>query len=119
MTNKCWSFDEESYSYDTLGDLIEANADEIKVGSIVYVADKIKPDVRRYVDAHAVIEGMQERYYDDCGIDDEPATWPDVSMHDMSELEKMIAEFVERVSPPSFWIVRDVKEYVVTAEDLS
>ena len=116
MTNAIWSYDGEVFQYENLGELLDNYVNVIDIGDVVYVADAYTPDVRRYVDAHAVVENMQERYYDDCG--EECDAWPDLSNNSMNTLARVIAEFIEAHDPPKFWVVRGVKEYVITAEDL-
>lgn len=117
MNDKCYSFDEENFSYDSLGELIDNNADEIVVGSIVYVADKHKLKVSRYVDVEALLEQMNEWVYDSYA-DEGADKWPDLSVSETKVLEEMIANYIEKVSPPNFYGVRNVKSYIITAEDL-
>lgn len=121
MTNKIYSFDGETFQYDTLTELIKdinsCDEGDVTVGSIVYVAEKHRPKVASLVDVEALLEQMSEWSYDTHGCD-EADMWPDLSTSESKELSRMIAEYIEKVSPPSFWIVRDVKEYIVTAEDL-
>jgi hypothetical protein len=117
MTDKIYSYDGEMFQYETLGELIDNYADEICIGDVVYVAEKRRPRVASYIDVGAMLEQMCEWAYDshDC---EESDAWPDLSVSETNELEKMIAEYIEKVSPPTFWLVQNVKEYIVQEGDL-
>lgn len=117
MTNKTWSRDGECFQYDSLAELFDNYADDICIGDTVYVAEKHKPKVARLVDVEALLEQMNEWSYDTHGCE-EADKWPDLSVSETNELERIIAEYIEKVSPPTFWIVRNVREHTITKDDL-
>ena len=117
MTNQIFSYDGECFQYDSLGELCDNYSGGICIGDTVYVAEKHKPKVARLVDVEALLEQMSEWSHDTHGCE-EADKWPDLSTGETNELERIIAEYVEKVSPPKFWIVRNVREIVITEEDL-
>ena len=117
MTNTIWSYDGEVFQYENLRELLDNYADGIAIGDTVYVAEKHKPKVARLIDVEALLEQMNEWSYDTHGCE-EADKWPDLSTGETNELERIIAEYVEKVSPPNFWVCRNVREIVITAEDI-
>lgn len=112
---ECWSADEECFNAETLGDLLDGN-DELEAGHTVWVGDALPPDAASYIDADSVIEQMGERAMDDCGECAED--YPDVTAEARRELDDALKAWARKHCTPRFWQVRNVREYVLTAEDV-
>jgi hypothetical protein len=114
---ECWSVDEECFDAAGLGDLIGSHHDELEVGTTVYVADAVTPDPADYIDVDGILEKMGERAGDDCGeyADD----YPDVSKDARQELEDVLKTWARKHCTPRFWKVKNVREYILTADDLT
>lgn len=114
-THECWSRDNEWFGCTSLGELIDEN-DDFEVGQIVFVADAEPADTSGLVDAGDVIEMLGERAYDNYGESAED--WPDVSPEQKKELDDLLQGWIEKNAPARFWSVTNVREYVLTADDL-
>jgi hypothetical protein len=113
-TRKCWSADNERFNCETLGDLLDEDG-ELEPGRIVYVADAVPPTIRHLCDADDVLETiacrahyMAGEYADDCAsVGDEAKT----------ELNTLLANWIEKHCSLNFWTVCNAKEYVLTEAD--
>ena len=114
-TGEYWSHDGERFSYDTLGELLDCN--ELQVGDTVYTGDGETPDPAGWVDADDIIEQLACRAYDDCG--EVAEDYPEVSKEAKAELESLLEAWVRKHCTPTFYMIKDVQEYVITAEDLA
>jgi hypothetical protein len=115
--HECWSVDVETFRSESLGDLIDRHSGELEVGQTVYVGQSVRPDPARYVDADTVIEQMGELAYDDCSESAED--FPDVTKEARQELEDLLKAWATKHCTVTFWQVLNVREYVLTAEDLA
>ena len=113
--NKCWSADNETFNCETLGELIDNNADELKPGVTVYVADAEPPNIALLCDANDVLEtigcradDMANEYAEDCAR---------VSAEAKVELNALLAGWIQKHCSLNFWTVRNAKEYVLTEAD--
>lgn len=122
MTEKkeCWSSDEETFNADSLEELIEMGTGmpgDFEVGDMVYAGDAVTPDPADYIDADGILEQMGERANDDCGeaADD----YPDITPEAKQELEDVLKAWARKHCTPRFWKVKNVREYILTAEDFT
>lgn len=115
-SSECWSVDQEDFNARSLAELIENNI-ELHAGQIVYVGTAISPTADQLCDADDLIEMMGDRAHDIGGeyADD----YPDVSQEAKTELNALLASWVTRHCPPSFYTVGGIKQYKLLESDLS
>lgn len=111
----CWSADESDFSADSLGELLDNN-DDINIGDVVYYAEKKPPSAYDLCDADLVLEQIQ------CSADDIGGEYAedfsDVSQEAKDELGNILAAWVTKHCNINFWTVKNIKEYIVTADDI-
>lgn len=114
-TEECWSANEEDYNSTSLGELLDRN-DHLVVGDTVWRAEATAPGARELFDANDAMEMMRDRACDIAGEygDD----YPNVSDHDVAELNALIVAWIDRNAPPSFYTVTNPQPYILTADDL-
>jgi hypothetical protein len=115
-SDEYWSRDEEHFSYETLGELLDCN-DDLEVGDTVYTGNGITPDPAEWVDADDVIEQLACRAYDESGEFAED--YPEVSEEAKAELDELLAAWARKHCTPTFYLINNVREYEITAEDLA
>ncbi len=110
-----WSRDGQTFNYDTLGELLDSN-DDVQEGDIVHVGTANVPDPAEWVDADDIIEQLACRGDDNCGelADD----YPEVSKEAKAELQDVLEAWARKYCTPSFWMIEDDREYIITAEDV-
>lgn len=113
---ECWSIDNECFNAVCLGELVDSNSDDIVVGTVVYKGDAVSADISSLLSAEDIVEMLSERAYDEYG--EAAEDYPDVSKEEMAELDKLLQGWIEKCCKPTFYSVRNVKEYVITEEDL-
>jgi hypothetical protein len=118
MQEQVWSHDGEYFAYDSLGELLDNYGDDISYGSSVYVGDKVDAykDSLHLVDADDVVEMISERTWDNFGECAED--YPNVGKEALEELNNMLKGWIEKHCKPSFYWIKNVREYVVTEEDI-
>lgn len=114
-TDEYWSRDEENFSYANLGELLDSH-DDLEIGDTVYVGRGETPDPGEWVSADDVIEQLACRAYDECR--EYAEDYPDVSKEAKAELDGLLAAWAHKHCAPSFYKIKSVREYQVTAEDL-
>lgn len=112
---ECWSTDEETYSYDTLGELLDCN--ELVAGDIVYVGHAIDHDPTWWFDADQVIEAIGEAAHGDAG--EHAEDYPDVTDEAKAELQTLLDAWITKHCTPSFYRVENSRQYVLTDEDVA
>lgn len=112
---ECWSVDEENFRYDSLQDLLDSN-DELQAGDVVYVGNAKHPKPEQLCDADDIIEMMKDRAWDIVG--EYAEDYPEVSDEAHKELDDFIKSWIMKHCPPDFYTVTDVREYILTKEDL-
>ena len=115
IPNECWSRDEEHFSYETLGELLDCN-DDLQVGDTVYTGNGVTPDPAEWVDADDVIEQLACRAYDECGEFAE--TYPEVSKEATAELQTLLETWARKYCTPTWYMVKNVREHEITFEDI-
>lgn len=112
-----WSSNEEDYSYESLAELIDCEYFSISddlVGQTVYYGEAVPPSTQ-FITATDIIDMISEQAYDQGGEYSED--YPDCSPQDIKDLEEFITEWQNRFTP-RWWTVKNVKEYILTEEDL-
>lgn len=113
-----WSHDNETFNCTDLGELLDQMVcdEELQAGRVVYYGEPVEPR-RIWVDADSVIEDIENRAYDDGGEHTED--FPNVSPEAKAELDAFLKEWQETHCKPTWWAVRNVKEYTLTTEDIA
>jgi hypothetical protein len=110
-----WSRNGEDFNYDSLGDLIDSEGGDIEAGDTVSFGVAVSPSAN-FVSADEVIDMIGDRAYDIAG--EHADDFPCVTDEAKSELSSFLTEWQAKHCVPTFWTVRNVKEYKVTAEDI-
>ena len=116
IPDETWSANEELFNCDSLGELLDEN-DDLEVGATVWKGEKFPINTAGYVDASDIIEMLGERAYDDVGEFAED--WPDVPDEARQELDALLSEWISKHCTATFYRVRNVVEYKLTAEDFA
>lgn len=111
-----WSRNEEHYLYESLGELLDDH-DDIEAEDTVHYGTAEIPNPTDWVDAEDVIEQLACRAQDECG--EWAEDYPDVTVEAKVELTELLETWVVKYCQPTFWTIKDVKTYEVTAEDLA
>jgi hypothetical protein len=113
---ECWSINEEGFSHDSLAELLD-NHPELEAGSRVFVGEAAHPALNRLIDSDDVIVQMGDRADDIAG--EYADGYPDVSAEDKAELDALLATWIEKACPPTFYEVKNVRAYVITEQDIA
>jgi len=113
---ECWSVNEEGFSYDSLAELLD-NHPELVAGSRVFVGEAAHPALNRLIDSDDVIDQMSDRADDIAG--EYADGYPDVSAEDKAELDTLLAAWIAKSCPPTFYEVKNVRVYIITEQDIS
>jgi len=114
---EAWSTNNEDFNYSSLEDLIDSNSGELAVGQTVYVGDGRKPKVSEFCDADDVIGIIQNKGYD-IGGDYAEGLIDSISAEAEQELNELLKNWMEKHVAINFYTVHNVREYVLTSEDL-
>ena len=114
---EAWSTNNEDFNYQSLEDLINSNSGELEVGQTVYVGDGKRPELSELCNADKVIELIEIR---GCDIGGEYAEgfMDNISSEAEQELEELLKSWMEKHVTINFYTVHDVREYVLTENDL-
>jgi len=75
----------------------------------VWVGENIKRPTEFFVLGNHIIESIQEQAYEEAG--EYAESWlENLPKEKISELEKVIADWIDANDPPHFWTVTNVKE---------
>jgi hypothetical protein len=117
-----WSANgEDWHNISSLDDLIRESADDLtplKAGYTVCVGSIHYQDPAGFTDPNAVLDGMQEvARQSDAGewVDDYPN--PGDVAH--AELSDLLESWARKHCRPDFYLVKEVREYTITAEDMA
>ncbi|UXV17554.1 hypothetical protein N4P55_16815 [Pseudomonas fluorescens] len=116
IPDETWSANEELFNCDSLGELLDEN-DDLEIGATVWKGEKFPVNIAGYVDVGDVIEMLGERAYDDVGEFAED--WPDVPDEARQELDALLSAWISKHCTATFYCVRNVVEYQITAEDMA
>ena len=110
-----WSSDEETFNYDSLDELI-AMDDDLEAGRTVYYGEA-EAIGTNFVDADDVIEDIANRAYAEGG--EHAEDFPDVSAEAKKELDDFLIAWQAKYCVPTFYRIRNVKEYTITEADIA
>lgn len=111
---ECWSHNEEDFNAQSLGELIDTH--ELQPGATVWVGEAVHPEPSSLFNTDWLIENMGEAAYDIAG-EHGGEDYPNVSDEQVAELEALVVGWIAKCAPPTFWTVKNVRPYVLTAED--
>lgn len=119
-----YSYDEETFNYDTVDEAVEAlieHDDSIKVGDIISVqsGESVPVDVKHYVPD--IIECISESSYDDMGefADNFPDASKEVEQEIQTEVEDLVSKLFEKHNlNPSFYKIKNEKTIDVRITNL-
>ena len=111
-----WSQNGETFCAESLGELIWDY--DIQEGCTVYFGESEPFEASNFASgaADGVIELIGDRALDEAGefADD----YPNVTADARKDLQDFIDQWAEKHCKPDFWIVKNVKEHVVTSDDI-
>ncbi len=117
-----WSANgEDWHNYSSIEELIrESEHDfiDLEVGSEVYVGIAHYYDPATFVDHESLIQGMNDNAaQSDAGewVD----AWPEPGKDAEAELKAMLEAWARRHCAPDFYVVQNVRTYIITAEDIA
>jgi hypothetical protein len=111
---ECWSHNEEDFSAQSLSELIDTH--ELQPGETVWVGEAVHPEPSSLFSTDWLIENMGKAAYDIAG-EHGGEDYPNVSDEQVAELEALVVGWITKCAPPTFWTVKNVRPYVLTAED--
>ena len=111
---ECWSHNEEDFNAQSLGELVDTH--ELAPGATVWVGEAVHPEPSSLFSTDWLIENMGEAAYDIAG-EHAGEDYPNVSDEQVAELEALVVGWIAKCAPPTFWTVKNVRPYVLTAED--
>lgn len=109
----CYSYDGDLYSGDFDNPLAAAAEvfDGIPDRDTVHVGESVRAPTTDYVSADWIIDDIANRAYEECG--EVAEDW----LHGLSqdaavkaELEKLVADFIDKHERPTFWKVENVRQ---------
>lgn len=110
-----WSRNNEDFTCDEFDELLDTH-DDLAVGDIVFVGDVAPVPIKYLCDADDVLDTIGERAYDQVG--EYADGYPDVTPEAKAELEALLAGWIEKHAKPTFYSVINVREHIITAEDM-
>jgi hypothetical protein len=116
LPTECWSLSDEGFSHDSLGELLDNNPD-LAAGARVFVGEAVYPALNRLIDSDDVVDQMGDRADDIAG--EYADGYPDVSEEDKAELDTLLAAWIAKSCPPTFYEVKNVRAYVITEQDIA
>ncbi|MFA9209480.1 MAG: hypothetical protein ACEQSN_15010 [Yersinia sp. (in: enterobacteria)] len=116
-----YSLDDETYKHGTFATRQAAITDAIEtyepvLGTKIFVGRSSLATMSELVSADDVIQGLMCRADDIAG--EYADTFPDLSVEDKNQLERMLIEFLIPRCPITFGKVSDVQEHAITLADL-
>lgn len=117
MADKCYSADEENFSFDSAEEAVES-MDDPQPGDLIYEGEVVQRKAGHYLPRiDSLLEQMGERAWDDVG-EHAPEDWPGAELNDAKakELEQLLRDWMDANVPVRFWSVANVKQIELTAE---
>lgn len=114
-TKQCWSANGEDFLFQSLSELLDSHPG-YQPGDVVYVGDASYPDTHQLIDAEDVIEQMTDRAWDIAG--EYAMDYPDATKEAKAELDQFLQAWITKHCPPEFFVVKNSKEYTLTAADM-
>lgn len=116
INDDCWSVDQDDFNARTLQELLENNVN-LQAGQVVFVGTAITPAAEQLCDADDIIEMIGERAHDIGG--EYAEDFPDVSKEAKAELTAMLANWIAKHCPPTFYTVGSIKPYTLLENDFA
>jgi hypothetical protein len=108
-----WSHTEDYFNCDSMEEVISDQG--LLAGDTIYFGEQRTPK-SVWIDADEVIERIQEAAYEECG--EWAEDYPKVDDQAKAELDALLTAWQEKYCTPSFYLVHNIQEYVVTEEDV-
>ena len=115
----CYSTDEESFSHESMGDLLDyINGEtDTPLGATYWRGEKKELTHAELIDVDSFLEQCDERAYEEIGeIYDN--CFADVTEAEKMELRELITQWAKKHVNIRYWKVLNVQELKLTAEDL-
>ncbi|MBR8135109.1 hypothetical protein KDX02_06810 [Burkholderia cenocepacia] len=112
-----WSRDGETYSEDSLDDLLDLHTD-LTVGDAVHFGEKRSIKPHELIDADDVIDQIGDRAYDVAGEYADGYPLDTVADEARAELNALLASWIEKHAKPTFYLVEKSREHIITAADV-
>ncbi len=109
------SADEDEYCYSDLSELLGDN-EHLLAGNTVWNGEAVAPEMHELCNADDVITMMSERA--DSLAGEYADGYPDVPDYAKAELDALLAAWMAKHCPPSFYRIKNVEAYVLTTDDL-
>lgn len=105
-----YSTDEENFygRFNTIEDALIAGSSKHD-GPTVFVGELTPVKTSEFVDAKQIIEEVSLKAGEQCG--ESVDFWPDLSEEEISQLEKLICDFIDSCDEPEFMKVINVEEF--------
>ncbi|QTD91569.1 hypothetical protein J4G50_05180 [Burkholderia anthina] len=110
-----WSRNNEDFTCDELDELLDQH-DDLAVGDVVFIGDVAPIPNKHLCDADDVIDMIGERAYDEAG--EFADGYPDVTPEAKAELEALLVGWIEKHAKPTFYLVENSREHVITEADM-
>ena len=114
----CISTNEETFggNLDSRDDAIREGVFEygLEIGQRFWIGQPAERKASAYFDLECMIERLAEAAYEDVGESAEG--WPDMSVEENEQLEKLIGDFLDEHAAPSFFAVGDIEKIEITQE---
>lgn len=114
-----WSTNQEDFNHQSLGEALESldNDGDLTEGRIIWFGECVRPDPTKYICAADILETIGNAAYDDGG--EHAEDYPTVSNQAEAKLDAFLSAWLTKHCQPNFWMVENVKEYIVTAADVA
>ncbi|WP_064748680.1 hypothetical protein [Lysobacter antibioticus] len=116
-----WSIDEERFDLGSFGEALDALESDgrLAVGQVIYYGETEQQAASSFVPtADQIIDCAADNAYDHAGEHSE-GFGNDVTPEAKAELNAFLSEWANKNMRVHFWLVRNVRKYIVTAEDVS
>jgi hypothetical protein len=116
--NECWSLNgEDNWQDIELSEFFSNHEGDIEVGQKIYVGEAEYPKPHQLFDTDDIVDLISERAYEIGGEFAED--FPDVKKEAIDELHEFLEKWIEKHCEINFYKVKNVREYVLTQDDLS
>lgn len=114
LEGKCWSLNREDWEED-LENIFNDN--ELKVGDIIFEGVSKRTNAISLVNHTDILDMLDERAYDEGG--EYAENWINPSKEDCKDLDAFLHQWYQKTFGTSkYYVVSDIKEYVITQEDI-
>ncbi len=117
MSDIYWSVDEEFFNADCLEELLTANT-ELGEGDVVCYGEAVPKKATNYTGGMAVEVAYLLGEHARCDVGEVAYDYPLVTKEQLDELQQTINTWAEKHCTPTFFGVKNIKEYTITRQDL-